>query len=83
MTMTGSRECSPACANGTLWARQEDHRGDPLFNQVRIRRQRECLLGQLCQGRARAGHAKPTDSRAMVSAAEAPRSGSPSRRHRV
>jgi hypothetical protein len=35
---------------GVLWARQEDHRrGDPLFNQVHIRRQRECMLGQLCQ----------------------------------
>lgn len=35
---------------GVLWARQESHwRGDPLFNQVHIRRQRECMLGQLCQ----------------------------------
>lgn len=35
---------------GVLWARQENHRrGDPLFHQVHIRRQRECMLGQLCQ----------------------------------
>lgn len=35
---------------GALWARHENHRrGHPLFDQIHIRRQRECMLGQLCQ----------------------------------
>jgi hypothetical protein len=35
---------------GVLWARQENHRrGRPEFDQVHTQRQRECMLGLLCQ----------------------------------
>lgn len=35
---------------GVLWARQEGHRrGRPLLRDVHTTRQRECMLGRLCQ----------------------------------